>query len=66
MTGEALYARYCKAVRAECSLYWDQATSEWRPVGRPLPAWPFLSPGRRTVWNELAKTVQHKPKRRRR
>lgn len=66
MTGEALYARYCKAVSAHTSKGWDPGLREVMPVGVPLRSWPFLSDRDRRVWNKLAKTVQHKPRRRRR
>ena len=56
MTGRRLYDHYCDA---------RKATENW-PADDPasLPAWSFLSTRRKKHWNDLARRITPKPKKR--
>jgi hypothetical protein len=60
VTGRKLYDKYVDA-EAWAGKVWDSSRNTWTWPTRPL-AWPFLTSRERKVWNDLAKRITPRPK----
>lgn len=66
MTGRRLYDHHVDALRAVKRDRWVPSTCRYeRAYPDKLPiAWPFLSDDERKMWNEMARRITPRPKRR--
>lgn len=60
MTGRRLYDHYCDASAKEFNAH----RGSYAGAQTPLAAWPSLSSTSRRRWNDLAKRVSPKPRKR--
>lgn len=58
MTGRKLYDKYCDSSAKAFGVHRGQ----WNAAESPLPAWPSLSNNRRSLWNDLARSITPKPR----
>lgn len=64
MTGRRLYDKYCDAVAAQTGS-WERANGRISTVPpQGVLAWPFLGHQDRSLWNDLARRLTPKPRKR--